>query len=158
MKLGNFIAKLLSLLLVIGFLMYYQSVAVVRAAAVEENEAAIAAVEAHNREVQQEYEALLRAADEAEAEAQAAEGPYVNGVYEGEGTGYGGAVRVRVEIVGGYIDHIEVTEHSGEDPAYYMLAESLVDAMVTAQSDQVDTVSGATFSSQGLIQAVGHAL
>lgn len=159
MKQSVFLVKLASFLLVAGMFLYYQTVAVQRAEALEANEAAVAEAEEYNRTVERENEAILRAAEGADVPEEEPEtGPYADGVYEGEGTGYGGPIRVSVTVAGGYIESIDVTEHSGEDPAYYMLAGSLVDEMVDQQSADVDAAAGATFSSAGLRQAVAAAL
>ena len=53
---------------------------------------------------------------------------------------------------------IDVLSAEGEDPAYYEQAESVLEKMLDAQSADVDTVSGATYSSGGLIEATGNAL
>ena len=58
----------------------------------------------------------------------------------------------------GQIETIEVLSHAGEDAAYYEQAEKVIERMQKAQSAEVDTVSGATFSSRGLIDAVSDAL
>ena len=161
MKQSNFWIKLLSLLLVIGFFLYYQTVAIGRAEALMENEAAIAEAEAYNREIELENEAILRAAEGADAmdaEQEAETGPFADGVYEGKGMGYGGVIRVAVTVTDGYMESIDVIEHSGEDPAYYMLAEMLIDEMLGEQSADIDAATGATFSSAGLRQAVSAAL
>lgn len=161
MKQSNFWIKLLSLLITVGFLLYYQTAAFARAEAVAENEAAVAEAEAYNREIERENEAILRASETSEAEPEEPEietGPYADGVYEGEGTGYGGVIRVKVTVENGFLESIEVIEHSGEDPAYYMLAETLVDEMLRAQSADIDAASGATFSSAGIKQAAASAL
>jgi len=159
MKQSNFWIKLLSLLLVIGFFLYYQTVAGARAEALAESEAAIAEIEAYNREIERENEAILRAAEGSDAEDEEPEsGPYADGVFEGEGIGYGGVIRVEVTVTNGFIERIDVVEHSGEDPAYYMLAETLVDEMLLEQGADIDAAAGATFSSAGLKQAVSAAL
>ena len=158
---SNFWIKLLSLLLVNGFFLYYQTVAIGRAEALTENEAAIAEAEAYNREIERENEAILRAAEGADTtdeEQEAETGPFADGVYEGEGMGYGGVIRVEVTVTNGFIESIDVVEHSGEDPAYYMLAETLVDKILMEQSTDIDAATGATFSSAGLRQAVCAAL
>jgi uncharacterized protein with FMN-binding domain len=158
MKQSNFILKLLSLLLTLGFFLYYQTIAGQRAQAVAENEAAISEIEAYNREIQQENEALLLVDDEITVQAESETGPYVSGIYQGEGTGYGGSICVTVTVTNGYIESVEVTDHSGEDPAYYNLAESIVSEMIDQQTYQVDAATGATFSSRGLMEAVSAAL
>ena len=48
--------------------------------------------------------------------------------------------------------------HQGEDSAYLSQAESVIDSILSAQSTDVDTVSGATFSSTGILNAVDDAL
>ena len=53
---------------------------------------------------------------------------------------------------------IDVLNADGEDPAYYDQAVAVIDEMLKAQSSEVDTVSGATFSSTGLIEATADAL
>ena len=61
-------------------------------------------------------------------------------------------------IQGGYISDITVDDASGEDSAYFSMAEDILEDMLSAQSAEVDTVSGATFSSTGLKKAVAAAL
>ena len=46
----------------------------------------------------------------------------------------------------------------GEDKPYYKQAVSVLNEMLEAQSTEVDTVSGATLTSEGLIGAVADAL
>ena len=82
---------------------------------------------------------------------------YKDGTYYGSGTGFGGPLKVMVEISGGKIASIQIVENSdGSD--YISKAASLIDSIVTTQSTNVDTVSGATYSSVGIIQAVRDAL
>ena len=65
---------------------------------------------------------------------------------------------VTVTIQGGYIADITVDDASGEDAAYFSMAEGILADIMAAQSAEVDTVSGATFSSTGLKNAVAAAL
>ena len=82
---------------------------------------------------------------------------YKDGTYYGSGTGFGGPLKVMVEISGGKIASIQIVENSdGSD--YISKAASLIDSFITTQSTNVDTVSGATYSSVGIIQAVRDAL
>ena len=82
---------------------------------------------------------------------------YKDGTYYGSGTGFGGPLKVMVEISGGTIASIQIVENSdGSD--YISKAASLIDSIITTQSTNVDTVSGATYSSVGIIQAVRDAL
>lgn len=82
---------------------------------------------------------------------------YKDGTYYGSGTGFGGPLKVMVEISGGKIASIQIVENSdGSD--YISKVASLIDSIIATQSTNVDTVSGATYSSVGIIQAVRDAL
>ena len=93
-----------------------------------------------------------------EQKAQASAGRYKDGTYEGTGTGYRGEIKVRVTVSGGQITDVEITE-SGDDPAYFELASGITGDIVEKQgTDGVDTASGATFSSKGILEGVDNAL
>lgn len=149
MKYANFIMKLICFAVILGALWQYQLIAQSRAAETAAYEAVVAEIEAYNEEV-------LRAT--AEASEKEAESRYADGVYEGAGTGFGGTITVSVTVEDGTIKQIEVLSSDGEDPAYYAQAESVLEEIISAQSAEVDTVSGATYSSGGLIEATENAL
>ena len=86
------------------------------------------------------------------------ENVYKDGTYTGSGQGFGGAVEVQVTLANDSITDIQVTSASGEDSAYLSQAEGVINSIISAQSTDVDTVSGATFSSTGIINAVNDAL
>ena len=71
---------------------------------------------------------------------------------------YGGTIQVEVTLTGDEITSINVVSAPGEDSAYLSQAESVIDSILSAQSTDVDTVSGATFSSTGILNAVDAAL
>lgn len=146
MKYRNFITKILCFIIVFAALVPYQAKATKKAEAEAENAARITEVEAANREVRKQM-----------ADAENAS-PYVDGVYEGVAEGFGGPVSVEVTIDGGDITDIRLLDVSGEDPAYLTQVESLLDQMLLTQGVNVDTISGATFTSKGLINAVTEAL
>ena len=83
---------------------------------------------------------------------------YKDGTYTGEAQGYGGTIQVEVTLSGDEITSINVVSAPGEDSAYLSQAESVIDSIIGAQSTDVDTVSGATFSSTGILNAVDEAL
>ena len=83
---------------------------------------------------------------------------YEDGSYEGSGVGFGGEIRVEVLIEDGEITEINILEANAEDDAYLTTAESILDDILKAQSADVDTISGATFSSTGIRDAVSDAL
>ena len=84
--------------------------------------------------------------DSAASDAEAAS-PYADGTYTGKAQGYGGTVSVAVTIQDGTITD-----------AYFDAAKGVIDEILEAQTTEVDTVSGATFSSNGILHAVADAL
>lgn len=82
---------------------------------------------------------------------------YKDGTYYGTGTGFGGTLKVKVEISGGKITDIQIMENQ-DGSEYISKASALINAIISSQSTNVDTVSGATYSSVGIIQAVRDAL
>lgn len=83
---------------------------------------------------------------------------YKDGTYYGIGTGFGGEVKVKVVIVGGVITEITVESAGGEDGSYLSRAKTLIAKVLEKQSPNVDTVSGATYTSNGIISAIQNAL
>ena len=147
MKYKNFLLRAVNLLLILGILWQYQQVALVRAAAVSQRKQEIAEVEAYNASVLQ-----------AQSTAQAEQSGYRDGTYEGSAFGFGDVIRVSVTIQNGKMTDISVLDASGEDKPYYKQALPLLDEMLAVQSAEVDTVSGATLTAEGLIGAVEDAL
>lgn len=82
---------------------------------------------------------------------------YKDGTYYGTGKGFAGTMKVKVDISGGKIASISIVSTKDGD-SYVKSALSLLDTIVEKQSTNVDTVSGATFSSRGIIAAVRSAL
>lgn len=82
---------------------------------------------------------------------------YKDGTYYGTGKGFAGNIKVKVDIAGGKISAISIVSTKDGD-SYVRSASSLLDTIVEKQSTNVDTVSGATFSSRGIIAAVRSAL
>ena len=98
--------------------------------------------------------------DSAESEegSDDSENVYTDGTYTGSAQGFGGAITVQVTLANDEITDIQVTGAPGEDSAYLSQAEGVISSIISAQSTDVDTVSGATFSSTGIINAVVDAL
>ncbi|HOB35567.1 MAG: FMN-binding protein [Firmicutes bacterium] len=81
-----------------------------------------------------------------------------DGVYVGEGEGFHGITRVSFRMVSGELKDLEVLEHN-DTPEYANKAfATLIPAITEAQSLEVDLASGATFSSQGLLDAIMDAI
>lgn len=83
---------------------------------------------------------------------------YKNGTYEGSGTGYGGTITVQVTLEDDTITGVSVASAPGEDSAYLSQGENVISSILSEQSTDVDTISGATFSSTGILEAVNDAL
>lgn len=84
---------------------------------------------------------------------------YKDGTYTGSGTGFrNGTTTVKVTIKNGAIASIE-TVSSDDTPNFYERVEqNIFSQIVSSQSSSVDTVSGATYSSNGIMEAVQNAL
>ena len=86
------------------------------------------------------------------------EGGYKDGTYQGSGTGFGGTITVEVTISGGKIASITILSAAGETASYFASAQGVISRIISGQTPNVDAVSGATYSSNGIIQAVQNAL
>lgn len=80
-----------------------------------------------------------------------------DGVYTGSGQGFNGPIRVRVTVSGGNITNVEILSHSDDAP-YFNRAKAVIGRLLGKPGKRVDTVSGATYSSRGIIYAVRNAL
>lgn len=85
------------------------------------------------------------------------DGSYKDGTYEGIGIGFGGEMKLKVKIKGGKITKISVVSKKDDEP-FFTNAKALFDKIIKKQSTNVDTISGATYSSNGIIEAVRDAL
>ena len=81
-----------------------------------------------------------------------------DGTYKGSANGYGGKVTVNVTVSKKTMTAIDVVSAPGETDSFFHRAKGVIDEMLTAQSTDVDVVSGATYSSNGIIGAVKNAL
>lgn len=83
---------------------------------------------------------------------------YKDGTYTGSAQGFGGIVEVEVVIEKGSIASAKATNADDETPDYFKQAESIFDEVVKKQSVDVDVVTGATYSSNGIINGLKEAL
>lgn len=81
-----------------------------------------------------------------------------DGEYEGKGNGRNGKIEVKLTVANGEIKAIEVTKQSEDDEYYDGLEERMIPQIITKQSTEIDVVSGATESFDGIIAAVNDAL
>ena len=87
-----------------------------------------------------------------------AEGNYQDGVYEGTGTGKGGDIDVTVTVEDGNIIDITVGDNEETISIFEGVERDLIPEIIRTQSTDVDIISGATLSSDGVIEAVSEAL
>lgn len=125
--------------------------------AAKNQEAAIAQAQ---RDAKDKDDAAKEDAEETDTEEESddSENVYKDGTYTGSAQGFGGAITVQVTLANDEITDIQVTSAPGEDSAYLSQGEGVISSIISAQSTDVDTVSGATFSSTGIINAVVDAL
>lgn len=81
-----------------------------------------------------------------------------DGTYKGTGSGFGGDINVEVTVKSGKITDIKVDAAQETPEVGGAALKKLVEEVKTQQKLDVDTVSGATFSSQGFLDAVKNAL
>lgn len=142
---GEFLTRAISVVAVVVCLNGYNTV-------LDKREQA----EEHLREQQAELE--QEQSVDAAKEGTTTDGAYKDGTYTEEAQGFGGPIDVAVIIENGKISEINITSAEKEDAAYLSMAEDIIPTILEAQSAEVDTISGATFSSTGIKEAVAQAL
>lgn len=145
MKYSVFGVRLAALLLILATLYGYQVTVADRAQEITRVKAEALQIRRQREDEERERLAIL---------AQ----KYKNGTFEGEAEGFGGLIKVHVTITEGNISTVDVVEHSGEDEVYFGMAAAVIEEIIAVNDPQVDTVSSATFSSQGIIRAVADAV
>ena len=181
MKYQNFIMRILCLLLILAAVVGYNSMQKKDTQAQESQEITAltkrveilsaleeaaknqeAAIAQAQRDAKDKDDAAKEDAEGADAadteESDDSENVYKDGTYTGSAQGFGGAITVQVTLANDEITDIQVTSAPGEDSAYLSQGEGVISSIISAQSTDVDTVSGATFSSTGIINAVVDAL
>lgn len=80
-----------------------------------------------------------------------------DGVYEGSAQGYQSTIKVSVTVEGGQVSDIEIIGQN-DTPQYFERAKSIVSSIISGQTLDVYAVSGASYSSAGIVNAVNDAL
>lgn len=145
----GFFIRIINVLLIVGGIFAYNSVWEQRALA-EENSRLQAELTSANLRLEQKN----RETEEVFLQ----DSKYKDGIYEGTGTGFGGEITVQVTVAQGRISGVEIVSAKQEDQAYLQIAGGIVDRILEEQSADVDTMSGATFSSTGIREAAAEAL
>ena len=83
---------------------------------------------------------------------------YKDGTYTGTAKGFNGDITVSVAITEGTVTAIDVTDQN-ESPTYWKEAEQIIPEIISANGTEgIDSVSGATYSCEGIKKAVENAL
>ena len=82
---------------------------------------------------------------------------YLDGIYTAEAMGFEGQITVQVTVAEDKITDITILSAEDEEE-YLSRAKQVIPAILEGQSPNVDTVSGATYSSTGILNAVKLAL
>ncbi|EKQ56552.1 MULTISPECIES: FMN-binding protein [unclassified Clostridium] len=85
-------------------------------------------------------------------------GQYKDGTYTGSGSGFGGTTKISVTISNGKIVSISTISNEDTSRYYNRAIGTITNSVISKQSASVDTVSGATYSSNGIIEAIRNAL
>ena len=83
---------------------------------------------------------------------------YRDGVYTASAEGFGGPITVQVTILNDKIDSITIVSAEGETSSYFTKAHHVISTILDEQTPEVDAISGATYSSTGILNAVKSAL
>lgn len=89
--------------------------------------------------------------------AEAGKFPYKEGVYYGTAEGYLDDIKVAIVIQDKTLKAVVIVEEN-DDETFFKRARAVAENMVKKQTVDVDVVSGATYSSKGIIGAVKEAL
>ena len=150
------ISRVVNVCLIAGLLFVYQQAAAERKQNTEMYQKQKEQVEALAKSYQKQ--AVQKETSSAGTEETNKEGTYKDGTYEGTGNGYGGKISVKVAVKDGVIKEVKIISAKGEDSAYLSQASKLLDQIVKEQSTDLDAVSGATYSSNGILDAADDAL
>ena len=148
-----FLLKCLNICLIIVCLCCYQDRAIQWQSDKEKQEEQQAAAE---KAWEQYY--LAREGNETETSGKAQDSKYQDGVYQDSGDGFGGKIVVEITVKEDRLEGMRVVSADGETKEYLERAENLMDTVIEKQSLQVDAISGATYSSNGILDAVEAAL
>ncbi len=83
---------------------------------------------------------------------------YIDGTYSGIGEGMMGDISVEVVVKEGKLSSVTLKEHKETDGVYQKAEKAVIANILQQQSVQVDGVSGATETSDGIKEAVEDAL
>lgn len=141
------IYKTINLVAIIIIVLCYQNVAFGRNKKIEKQNH-------HNQIVQEKWEKESLKLNKKENKK-----IYKDGEFEGSGNGFGGEIVVLVTMKNDHIKDIKIIKSNGETPEYISeVKDKLPKQIISKDSTDVDVVSGATLSSNGVLSAVENAI
>lgn len=140
----RFVIKMCSFLVIVAGIACYQYQAGIWSEKEEENRLEAAEIEEYNQKI-------------LEGEGKAAS-LYKDGTYKAASKGFGGEIEVETTVKDGRIYSVDIVKAEKEDGAYLNAAAKIIDNIINKQSADVDTISGATYSSTGIRDAVNKTL
>lgn len=86
-------------------------------------------------------------------------GKYVDGTYTGEGQGAAGIIKVEVNVEKGKIAEITLVDHNETKTLLDGVTDNIIPEIIEKQKTEgIEAISGATNSSNGVLEAVNKAL
>ena len=83
---------------------------------------------------------------------------YQDGTYTGKGTGFRGETEVSVTVENGEIKDITIDSFMDDEQFFTRARDGIIQKIIQNQDVNVDSISGATFSSNGIKESVANAL
>ena len=79
-----------------------------------------------------------------------------DGTYTGTGNGYRGSTTVSVIVKDHKITDITIDSYADDEQFFSKASSGIIDSILSTQNINVSTVSGATFSSNGILEAISN--
>ena len=114
--------------------------------------------EAPTTEAVQESETTEMETTTAQADTEPAPEESASGTFEGKGNGFGGELQLKVTVTDGKMEDIEVVSHHESSVVFNRALPIITERILEAQSPEVDSVTGATFTSYAVKAAVAEAM
>ncbi len=109
--------------------------------------------------VKQAYEIGFNLKDDIQVVEVETDGKYINGTYIGVANGFGPELTVEVTIIDCCIAEVEIISHNEQSEKYFVKPMNIIpNQIVTMQSLDIDTITGATYTSIGILNATADAL
>ncbi len=117
-----------------------------------------AEVETEETLIKETEETSIEETEEISIEETEVDKVLIDGIYQGSATGWNGLTSVEVTVENGDIKEIIVLSYEDDVQFFQKAQNTVINEILEEQSSNVDAVSGATYSSNSIINAVSDAL